>query len=218
MAVQTHRRSDNAIFFQPDATVLGQALWFAYQRGDRSALVEDDNLSFKTRDAAPDDLPALARLHVDTWNETYPHVRNPPSHALRESQWREAFASSDSDWFCLVVQNLDGDLVGFAKGIRHADPEPRGFSGELSKLYVRRAFHGRGLGRRLLGAVAERFLAQGIDSMLLFSEPANPTGRFFEAMGAERLHDPAGVFHGAYGWRDLRQLAERCARGGRGIR
>ena len=65
------------------------------------------------RDATPADIPALADLHVRTWNETYPGVASPPAYELRERQWREAFAST-AWWFCLVVEDGDGELIGFA--------------------------------------------------------------------------------------------------------
>jgi hypothetical protein len=66
------------------------------------------------------------------------------------------------------------------------------------------------LRRRLAGHVARRFLSQRIASMVLFADPHNPSCRFYEALGAERLLDKAGNFHGGYGWRDLDGLAAVC--------
>lgn len=131
---------------------------------------------------------------------------------MRESQWREAFANTDGSWFCFVVEDQRGELVGFAKGTPHDGGVPA-FAGELNKIYLLRRVQRQGLGRLLLGAVASRFLAQGITSMLLFGEPGLPANKFYEAFGAERLHAPNGVFHGGYGWRDLRTLAALCAAG-----
>ena len=69
-------------------------------------------------DATEADIPALAELHVVTWNATHaPMLMKGPSVAIREHQWREAFAKPDRTWFCLVVENANGDLVGFAKAI-----------------------------------------------------------------------------------------------------
>ena len=161
------------------------------------------------RDATAADIPALADLHVMTWNETYPGVASPPSYGLRERQWREAFASSEW-WFCLVIEDGDGRLIGFAKGTPYARADLPGFAGQLSKIYVLRTYHRRGLGRRLMGHVARRFLSRGISSMVLFSEPDNLSGRFYEALGAERILDTHGTFHGAYGWHDLKALAHVC--------
>jgi GNAT superfamily N-acetyltransferase len=167
-------------------------------------------MAFHIRDAREDEVPALPRLHVQTFSETHRGTRSGgPSYKLRERQWREAFTVKDGSWFCFVVENEIGELVGFAKGTLHDGGVP-GFVGELNKIYVLRRFHRQGLGRLLLCTVARRFLDRDITSMLLFGEAANPSNGFYEAFGAERLYSPNGEFHGAYGWRDLQLLASRC--------
>jgi len=167
-------------------------------------------MSLRIREATSADLTALADLHVRTWNATYPEVEKKPTLAIRVRQWREAFAVTDRNWCCFVVEREDGALVGFAKGVPYHHQELPEFSGELSKIYLLRAYQRQGLGRRLVGHVARRFLSRGIGSMVLFADPANPSCRFYEALGAERLYDSAGNFHGGYGWRDLHRLAALC--------
>jgi ribosomal protein S18 acetylase RimI-like enzyme len=165
---------------------------------------------FQIRYARKEDVPALARLHVQTFNETHPGGRSGgPSFELRERQWREAFDIKDGSWFCFVVEDNNGELVGFAKGTPHEGGVP-GFAGELNKIYVLRRFHRQGIGRLLLCQAARRFLERGVTSMLLFGDAANPSNGFYEAFGAERLYSPSGEFHGGYGWRDLHTLAAKC--------
>ena len=164
---------------------------------------------FHVREARADDVAPLAALHVATFKEAHGH-RGAPSYELRESQWRTAF-ERESNWFCYVAETPDGELIGFAKGTLHDGGVP-GFEGELNKIYVLRARHRGGIGRALVEHVARRFLARGIGSMLLFGDARNPSNGFYERLGAERLVGPKGEFHGAYGWRDLRQLvSERLA-------
>ncbi len=167
-------------------------------------------MSLIIREATAADLPALVELHVATWNATYPEVVKKPTPAIRERQWREAFAAPDGGWSCFVVAGPRGELVGFAKGTPYDHPDLPDFAGQLSKIYLLRDYQRQGLGRRLAGHVARRFLGQGITSMLLFADAGNPACRFYEALGAERLLDAAGHFHGGYGWRDLERLAARC--------
>jgi ribosomal protein S18 acetylase RimI-like enzyme len=167
-------------------------------------------MSFIIREAIAADIPALADLHVQTWNATYPDVKKKPTYAIRERQWREAFAVADGSWFCFVVEGPNGELVGFAKGVPYDHHDLPDFAGELSKIYLLREYQRQGWGRRLLGHVVQRFLSQGITSMLLFADAGNPSCRFYEALGAERLLAANGEFHGGYGWRDLRNLAARC--------
>jgi L-amino acid N-acyltransferase YncA len=163
------------------------------------------------REATAADVPALARLHVTTFNETHaPVLQNGPTYEVREQQWRQAFQSADGNWFCVVIEGPDNELIGFAKGQPYAHSDQLDFDGELNKIYLLRKYHRRGLGRQLLGHVARRFLSQGISSMLLFGDARNASNGFYEAMGAEKLFAANGEFHGGYGWRDLKRLASVC--------
>jgi L-amino acid N-acyltransferase YncA len=162
------------------------------------------------REARPDDIPALAHLHVKTWSDTYWPVVNPPTYQLRERQWREQFNKSDGSWFCFVAENSRRELIGFAKGQAYASNDLPDYSGELNKIYLLREYQRLGLGRRLVGHVARRFLSQGVTTMVLFGTPQNPSCAFHEALGGERLFAKNGEFHGAYGWRDLQRLASIC--------
>jgi GNAT superfamily N-acetyltransferase len=161
------------------------------------------------RDATREDIPALADLHVRTWNATYPGVRRPPTYEIRESQWREAFGTPDGSWFCFVIENAQRQLVGFAKGVRNPDG-----SGGLNKIYLLRDYQRLGLGRRLVGHLTRRFLAQGISSMYVSADAGNPSCGFYEALGAVNTVDRMGRKNlGAYVWRDLPGLAAKCPTG-----
>jgi L-amino acid N-acyltransferase YncA len=166
--------------------------------------------SFTVREARAEDIPALAALHAKAWSQTYWNIKNPPSAQLREHQWREQFKVTDGNWFCFVVENRRGELVGFAKGRSYASSELPGYSGELSKIYLLRDYQRLGFGRRLVGHIARRFVSQGINTMVLFGVPQNPSCAFHDALGGDRLIAKNGEFHGGYGWRDLRKLASIC--------
>lgn len=157
----------------------------------------------KIREATQPDIGALARLHVTTWNATYaPFGLKGPSVHVRERQWREAFARGDPDWFCLVVERADGELVGFAQASRSDNP---GYAGELGKIHLLRDYQRLGLGRRLVGHVARRFLSRGITSMWLYGDARNPSSRAWKALGAMKCDaDPR---NGNYGWHDINPLA-----------
>jgi GNAT superfamily N-acetyltransferase len=162
--------------------------------------------AFNIREATAADIPELAQLHVTTWNATYaPMLVNGPSVEVRAQQWHRTFATMDGSWFCFVVENARGELVGFATGRRSDNPE---YGGELNKIYLLRDYQRLGLGRRLIGQVARRFLSQGITSMWLFGDARNPSSRAWLALGAVKTDDDPG--NGNYGWRDLARLAEIC--------
>jgi ribosomal protein S18 acetylase RimI-like enzyme len=167
--------------------------------------------SFTIREVREAEIPALAQLHAITWAATYPGVRRPPTAALRESQWREAFAKRDGSWFCLVVEAPDGTLVGFAKGIRRPEAPPVAsgqYAGDLNKIYLLNDYQRLGLGRRMVGEVARRFIAMGITSMILFADEGNPTCAFYEALGGHNVPNNDGTLnYGNFGWHDIRPLA-----------
>ena len=158
-----------------------------------------DSITF--RDAVAADIPALAELHVTTWNATYNTTRG-PTVETRMWQWNQAFNMEHRRDFVLVLEDRNGRLIGFTWGKPHAGE----FEGELSKIYLRWEYHGLGLGRRMMAETARRFLARGIHSFVLFAERSNPTLGFYERMGGERLFDDRGQFNGSYGWRDVRAL------------
>lgn len=159
------------------------------------------------RNAGEADLPALAELHVRAFRETH---GGGPGVATREQQWRAKLESGQLV-FCIVLGNRSGELVGFASGEMHDDKELRRYAGEVNKIYVLRKAQGRGLGRRLLCAAAERFMAAGVHSMLLFGDARSLSNGFYERMGGERLYAPTGEFHGGYGWPDFATLTSICA-------
>jgi L-amino acid N-acyltransferase YncA len=166
--------------------------------------------SFKIREAQAEDISALAELHVRTWRETYWTTLSPPAYETRKHQWQQQFKVNDGSWFCYVVENKNKELVGFAKGQVYNHPDLPEFSGELNKIYLLRKYQRIGLGRKLLGRVARRFLLQGITNMVLFGTPENPSCKFHDTMNGEKLVAKNGEFHGGYCWRDLQKLVDIC--------
>ena len=160
-------------------------------------------MPFRIRDATVGDAPALADLHVRTFQETH---GGGPSVAVRQQQWQTILGRGDARDFTFVVVDDDGAFVAFARGTPHDGGVP-GFAGELNKIYVLGRYQRHGLGRLLVQRVAERFLSLGITSMLLFGDARSRSNGFYEHLLAERLISPQGEFHGGYGWRDLKALA-----------
>lgn len=158
-----------------------------------------DSITF--RDAVAADIPALAELHVTTWNATYNTSRG-PTVATRAWQWDQVFAKENRRDFVLVLEDRNGRLIGFTWGKPHEGE----FAGEVSKIYLRWEYHGLGLGRRMMAETTRRFVERGIHSFILHAELSNPTLTFYDRMGGERLHDERGQFGGSYGWRDARTL------------
>ena len=166
---------------------------------------------FIIREAIEKDLPSLVHVHVTSWNATYANYHPKPSVELRTRQWQEAFAINRDNWFCYVAEKEGGTIAGFATGNDFNDPSLP-YRGQLNKIHFLKTYHRLGLGKKLVGIVAERFLRNGIRTMILFADPENPNIVFYEKLGGEKIYDDAGKFHGAFGWIDIEPLVELCKR------
>jgi RimJ/RimL family protein N-acetyltransferase len=180
------------------------------KRSNKRLLVEksEDISKFIFREAREEEIPALANLHVITWHQTYNVTPKAEAWKIREWQWREQFKKNDGRWFCIVIENQKGELIGFAKGVNPPEGEHPEGSGNLSKIYLLRQYQRMGLGRKLLGLTVKRFLEMGVTSMVLFGEATNPSCAFHDAMGGKRMYNEKGIFLGNYSWDDLKQLAK----------
>ena len=161
------------------------------------------------RDAGADDLDKLAQLHVDTYNET--HVGpfgTGPTFALRKSQWREKLNGLHATNFVIVLETPERELVGFCWA-HPAHDDPR-WAARLNKIYLLRPYQRQGLGTRMMKTAVGRLVANGLASMVLFTETDNvPACNFYDKLGGERQLDDKGAFGGMYGWSDLRDLQRR---------
>ena len=106
-------------------------------------------------------------------------------------------------------------MVGFADG----GPEREGnqtYQGELYSIYILEEYHRRGVGRKLVSAIAQSLLACQMSSMLLWVLKDNhPSRRFYEALGGEYVGQKAisiggaSILEVAYGWKNIDVLASQ---------
>jgi GNAT superfamily N-acetyltransferase len=172
------------------------------------------------REATHNDVPAIAKVHVDTWRTTYRGIV-PDEHLAKLSYERRAngwyqilnHAPEDGN-FTYVAEEEAGEVVGFANGgvERTGDPV---YKGELTAIYIRQTHQGKGIGRCLVRAVAEKLGRSGIDSMLVWVLVDNPACQFYAALGGKRVHEKELEIGGkplieiAYGWLNTGSL--RCS-------
>jgi ribosomal protein S18 acetylase RimI-like enzyme len=164
------------------------------------------------REATIADLHPLAELHVRTFNETHlGPFGSGPTYSTREWQWREKLSESDATNFVLVLETATKELVGFIWC--HPTKDNPTWAARLNKIYLRREYQRRGLGKRMVAAAVDRLLERGLTSMALFTEVDNePACNFYEQLGGERQLNEQGDFGGMYGWADLRKLKHELSR------
>ena len=180
-------------------------------------------MSIRIRAALPEDAGSIARVHVDSWRTTYAGIVPAEylaglSYRDRESVWNRILSMERPGSGNFVAENEGGDVIGFAT----CGPEREGnktYRGELYAIYLLEDYQRVGLGRRLVSAVAQRLLADGFSSMLLWVlEDNHSARRFYESLGGERVGQKTIAIGGAdlvevsYGWKEISIVAGKFSR------
>ncbi len=181
------------------------------QTGAVAASETDDWLTI--RHAKPEDLGALARLHVVVWRDTY-RLLAPESAYLaldestRRKHWEVLLRRDPAHWQTLVAEH-DGNLAGFS----HSGPGKHDVlagAGEVVHLYVDPSLQGRGIGRTLLRASIAFLRASGFSAVKLAVVRGNDRAiRFYEREGGRVVaHFVDGVL-----WRSDNAVVEFTSEG-----
>lgn len=169
------------------------------------------------REATYNDVPAIAKVHVDTWRTTYQGIVPDEylaslSYEQRANGWYQILSHTPEDsYFTYVVEGEPGEIVGFAGGGRERTGDPL-YKGELTAIYIQQNHQGRGIGCRLVQAVAERLHLSGINTMLVWVLVDNPACQFYAALGGKPVREKELEIGGkplievAYGWIDTESL------------
>jgi ribosomal protein S18 acetylase RimI-like enzyme len=135
---------------------------------------------FLVREAVLSDIPTLARVHVQSWQETYTGfipddvLYNIITLESREFQWQRKLANPKVKVFVAFEANA---LIGFCS------QTVQGSEAEILTLYLLKAFQGSGFGKRLWLTALENAKAQGAKTLSLWVLEDNPTRGFYERMG-----------------------------------
>ena len=165
------------------------------------------------REAKMTDTASIAKVHIDSWRTTYVGIVSQDyllslSYEQRMNAWQAMLSDPSSLWFYYVVEDDNGNVIGFANG----GPERSGnkiFSGELGAIYLLKSYQQQGIGRQLIATVALRLKQQGHNAMLVWVLAANPYRSFYETLGSCQIGEKEADIGGeklveiAYGWQDL---------------
>lgn len=171
------------------------------------------------RPAIPDDAEGIATVHVKSWQESYvgmlpQEVLDRQSVPARYRSWHQCLSNpSDHRWVYVAIDPATG-VVGFAEATR-CKPSRFGPAFEIPVLYILQSHTRRGLGRRLMHALAKAMEDQGPGEIALWSLASNQAARaFYEAIGgrliasrAERERGGRNILAG-YRWRGAAALAQ----------
>jgi ribosomal protein S18 acetylase RimI-like enzyme len=166
----------------------------------------------------PEDGPAIARVQVMSWRETYAGMvpqdyLDALDAAERGPKWTERIAVPAA--VALVAEDEAG-VFGFAAGGPVLHPVD-GFDGELVGLYVLAQHHRRGVGRALMREFAARMVSEGYRSLVIWALRENPACGFYQRMGGMRVAEQTIEISGktlpevAFGWADILVLCAEVA-------
>ncbi|SKA20994.1 hypothetical protein SAMN02745126_04171 [Enhydrobacter aerosaccus] len=160
------------------------------------------------------DADAIAALHAASWRSAYRGILSsgtlgPALDQERRTHWRYALADLGPRDIVLLVDDL-----AFIAVWDEGDP---GFGAYLDNLHVHPDRRGGGVGRRLMGAAAERLAARGERRLYLWVFDANVrTIEFYRRLGGEIVErgmaeiDGNRVPQSRVVWTDTAVLAEAC--------
>jgi ribosomal protein S18 acetylase RimI-like enzyme len=172
------------------------------------------------RRMSSEDSAGIGRVHALTWKTTYRGII-PDSYldAIQIEEWQQRWIPNLNNpapnTFGHVAENEeDNEIVGFVRGGPTRNPELP-YRAELYAIYILEAYQQRGLGRRLVQALAKDLQSVGFSDMLLWVlEENHASRRFYEALGGQYIKSNtfevggATVIERAYGWTDLSLLLQ----------
>jgi GNAT superfamily N-acetyltransferase len=177
------------------------------------------------RRARAADAPAMARVHLAAWRSAYAGIL-PAGYlaglsALREGAAYEQAILERRGGHAAFVAVADGfeptgaGIVGFVTG--GLARRPGIAEGEVETLYLLDDAQGRGVGRRMMRAIASHLASLGAQSAFAWVLEANPSRWFYERLGARLAAREAIRFAGqpmvqlAYAWAPIHTLLSATA-------
>ncbi len=147
------------------------------------------------RKALPEDAATIARVHIDSWRETYAGIVSAEylqnlSYADRTARWQTNLGTVEADirekpetWVLEAPVEGQGRLLSGFVTFGPARDLEFGAGGELYAIYLLRAAQGHGFGRLLLDQASRGLKAAGFDAMSLWVLALNPTLDFYRHLG-----------------------------------
>lgn len=140
----------------------------------------------EVRPAASDDAPALAALHVSSWQEAY--VGQLPEEYLRSisvearlAVWSRSLAPDATADVSVAVS--DDAIVAFVMVDASRDDDAGPATGEVLAIYAAQNVWGEGVGRRLMGHGLQRLRDLGCEGATLWVLDSNARARRFYEIG-----------------------------------
>ncbi len=138
------------------------------------------------REAKLSDAKGIAKVHVDSWKNTYKNIL--PTEYLEKLSYEQRTELwvrniSKVDHYVFVAENNNGEVIGFTDGGKRAENEIEG-SGDLTSIYILDQFQGQGIGSKLVNKLFTKLKALGYEKIFVEVLEDNQSKRFYERLGA----------------------------------
>lgn len=168
------------------------------------------------RPATQTDAPAIAQVHVASWQTTYKGLLPNEVIASRTLEqrvdiWTRVLTQYTDRQFTFVAVE-DDKVVGFSNGGKEREGDPT-YTSEIYSIYLLAEAQRKGVGRRLLVASAKALLGMRHTTMIIWVLKDNPAEQFYTAIGGEPLKEKTEMMGDTqvteigYCWMDIRPLA-----------
>ncbi|WP_173917042.1 GNAT family N-acetyltransferase [Halobacillus sp. Marseille-Q1614] len=170
----------------------------------------------QVREARFEDAEQIANIHIESWKSTYKDLidEQDMSNITLENRialWETILKSPVNGQIALVIENDEGELVGFISGGKERTKNYN-YDGEIYAVYLLDSYQRKGYGSKLLQRFGEEMKNSGYESLLVWILTRNPSTDFYRKFGAapveaEEVTIGQGTYEEtAYGWEDLSEL------------
>jgi L-amino acid N-acyltransferase YncA len=148
-------------------------------------------MKYSIRKACPEDARGIARVHVQSWRETYQgivdHVYLDSLDVIhRTRRWKEMLKKPKEQSWTFVAEDSDGKIVGFTSG-GAARERMSDYTGEMYAIYILKEGQGSKLGYRLTQKLCSVLRKNGINNMYVCVLKDNNSLGFYKRYGARYL-------------------------------
>lgn len=175
-------------------------------------------MSLSIREATPEDISAIAAIHVAGWQGAYGGILDQEyidsfSLEIRIERWTEIFAKNYSKTWIAFVDQKPAGFISYGP-LRTAPPGTSKirplYTSEIYAIYLMPDYYRQGIGKALMQKATENLKAQKHHSTCLWVLDKNKRAcSFYQALSGQRIgklfveFGPTKEKEVCYGWRDI---------------
>lgn len=160
-------------------------------------------------EASFEDLPDVARIHVESWREAYKGLVSQAyldgmNASARQKKWEDLFRRNAAEDKSLHVARDGSEVVGFISFGRGRDARKVGF-GEIYAVYLVKRCWGFGFGHALFGSAVRQLQREGMARVYLWVLDSNVRAIASYQKWGGRVEEDM-ILHGNIGGQEITEI------------